>query len=434
MPKLRSRDRRSLIQALRAGVVPRSGLQHIQVGRASELSALVDDINHVADGGSTIRFIIGEYGSGKTFFLNLIRLTALEQGLVTVQADLTPDRRLQSTGGHARALYSEFIKNLATRTKPDGGALTSIVERFISRTVPTGEDGSAAIRAALQPLQDYVSGHDFAAVISTYYAAYTSGDEAVKSAAIRWLRGEYPNKTAAKRDLPVTTIIDDDNWYDYLKLLSQFVRLAGYNGIMVLADELVNLYKLNHKVSRTRNYEQILAILNDSLQGLASHIGFIFGGTPDFLQDPYRGLYSYEALQTRLAENSFATNGLVDLSGPVIRLQNLSPEDVFILLGNIRRVFSESDELIVPDAALKSFMFHCQKTIGDAYFRTPRSTVRAFSDLLAVLKQNPDAVWSDLIENVGIGVESNPDLAPLEQPDGTNSQGNADDELTAFTL
>ena len=403
----------------------------------AELKALIGDINHVADGGSTIRFIIGEYGSGKTFFLNLIRLTALERGLVTVQADLTPDRRLQSTGGHARALYAEFIKNLATRTKSEGGALASVVERFISQTTSTADTQEAAdrkIREALAPLQDLVSGYDFAAAIVAYFNGYQDGNEELKGAALRWLRGEYPNKTEAKRELPVSGIIDDNNWYDYLKVMGCFVRLAGYNGLLVLADELVNLYKLNHKVSRTRNYEQILAILNDSLQGLSSGIGFLFGGTPELLMDPYRGLYSYDALQTRLMENSFAKAGMIDLSGPVIRLQNLAPEDVYVLLSNIRRIFAEADELNVPDEALQSFMHHCQQTIGDTYFRTPRSTVRAFSDLLAILQQNPSVNWQDLISEVQIIPESNPDLESLEGAPEEVDEPGEDDNLAMFKL
>lgn len=455
-PKLRARERRAIVQALRAGVVPRAGLHHIQVGRSRELDALMQDIEQVREGGSAVRFVIGEYGSGKTFFLNLIRLVALEKGLVAVQADLTPDKRLQASGGQARALYAELMRNLSTRTKPDGGALPAMVERFIAQADQQARiqrrDTESVICERLADLEELVSGYDFAGVLAAYWRAYQEGDSATQAAVLRWLRAEYPNRTAAKKDLPVSTIIDDENWYDYLKLMGRFAKLAGYEGLVVLVDEAVNLYKLNHKTARSRNYEQILRIVNDSLQGTSEGILFMVGGTPEFLMDPYRGLYSYEALQTRLAENQFAGNGLIDLSGPVIRLQNLAPEDLYVLLANIRRVFvgSSLDAGRVPDEALEAFMRHCAQTIGDAYFRTPRNTVRAFTDLLAILEQNPEASVDQLLGHVRLEREANPDLAPLPEASPSNgsqadeptsepdpapaSQMDSDDDLASFSL
>ena len=447
-PKIRGRERQSLIQALRAGVVPRAGLHHIQVGRSAELDALLHNIEHVLDGGSAVRFVIGEYGSGKTFFLNLIRLVALEQGLVAVHADLTPDKRLQSGGGHARALYAELMRNLSTRTRPDGGALPAIVERFVAQAAKEAQDQARdpeqVIRDRLASLQEMVAGFDFASVVAQYWRAHEEGDAATKAAALRWLRGEYPNRTSAKNDLNVSTVIDDASWYDYLKLMARFASLAGYGGLLVVVDEMVNLYKLNHKTARSRNYEQVLRIVNDSLQGLSEGVLFLFGGTPEFLMDPYRGLYSYEALQSRLAENQFARNGFVDLSGPVVRLQDLSPEDLYVLLGNIRRVFASGDDerQLVPDAALQAFMRHCAERVGDAYFRTPRNTVRAFTDLLAVLEQNTEARWEGLLGQVVLKEETNPDLEPLEEGTAVGSravdansvaEGQSDD-LTSFKL
>ncbi len=436
-PKIRPRERNALVQALRAGVVPRSGLQHIQVGRSKELDALLRNIDHVSDGGSAVRFVIGEYGSGKTFFLNLIRLVALERGLVTLSADLTPDKRLQAAGGQARALYAELMRNLATRTKPDGGALPSIVERFVSQAASQAQsedrDVEEVIRERLTSLEELVSGYDFASVIAHYWRAHQDGDAGGKADALRWLRAEYPNRSSAKKDLGVSAIIDDQSWYDYLKLMARFVRLAGYGGVVVVLDEVVNLYKMQHKTARSRNYEQVLRIVNDSLQGVSEGVLMLFGGTPEFLMDPYRGLYSYEALQTRLAENTFARDGLVDLSGPVMRLQNLSPEDLYVLLANIRRVFAEGDDSkhLIPDDALQAFMRHCSERIGDAYFRTPRTTVRAFTDLLAVLEQNPDADWHSLLGSVALAPESNPDLEPLAAGDDAEDDA---DGLSSFTM
>lgn len=432
---IKPKDRDAIIQALNAGVVPRLGLRHIQVGRAREVEALVKDIDRIADSGSAIRVVVGEYGAGKTFFLNLVRLIALEKGLVVINADLGPDRRLHATGGQARSLYGELMRNLSTRTKPDGGALPSIVERFVGKAhedaKTTGKAVADVIAERLAPLEEQVSGYDFAAVVAAYWHASEAGDEGKKSAALRWLRGEWATRTDARNALGVVrTIIDDAAFYDYLKLMGQFVRLSGYKGVLVVLDEMVNLYKLQNSQARNANYEQILRIFNDVLQGSASGLGFVMGGTPEFLMDTRRGLYSYQALQSRLAENAFAKGGLVDLSGPVVRLQSLSPEDLFILLANIRNVFAGGDPArhLVPDEAMTAFMQHCSQRIGDAYFRTPRNTVKAFINLLSVLEQNPGTSWSDLLG----GVELVADLAEPDQ--GAAAEGADDDELSSFKL
>jgi hypothetical protein len=430
---IKPRDRDTILQALAAGVVPRIGLQHVQVGRSAEVAALVRDIDRVADNGSAVRFVIGEYGAGKTFFLNLVRLIALERRCVTLHADLAPDRRIHATGGQARGLYAEAVRNMATRTKPDGGALASVVERFVSDSVRSAEEAALPVEQVidqrLAQLQELASGYDFAAVLKAYWRGSEDGDEALKAAALRWLRGEYSTKTEARQALGVRTIIDDADIYDGLKLLSAFVRLAGYAGLVVVFDEMVNLYKLQSAQARNQNFEQILRILNDVLQGSAGGLGFVFGGTPEFLMDSRRGLYSYQALQSRLAENAFARDGLVDLSGPVLRLQNLTPEDLLVLLGNIRNVFAQGDldKYLVPDEALEAFMDHCNRRIGEAYFRTPRNTIKAFVQFLSLLEQNPGRQWQEVL---GV-MEVSPDADGLED---TMVQEEGEEELATLRL
>ena len=435
MAEIRARERDSIIQALRAGVVPKLGLQHIQVGRAREVEELVKDVERISDGGAAIRFIIGEYGSGKTFFINLIRLIALEKGLVVMSGDLAPDRRLHATGGQARALYAELARNLSTRTKPEGGALASVVERFVGKAqqdaetkdIPTGQH----IRNLLEHFQELVGGYDFAEVVRKYWEAHETGDDDLKTAALRWLRGEYSTKTDARNALGVRTFVDDASVYDHLKLMSAFVRAAGYKGLLVSIDEMVNIFKLTSSQARSANYEQILRILNDVLQGGASHLGFVMGGTPEFLLSTRRGLYSYEALQSRLAENSFARDGLVDISGPVVRLASLTPEDLYVLLGKIRGIMQAG----IPDEALTGFMTHCSQRIGEAYFRTPRNTVTAFVNMLAVLEQNPGTDWQDLIGGVDVATDGGDDMSDIvdsvPQADGGPPD---DDDLAQFRL
>ena len=442
-PRIKPRERDVVIQALRAGVVPKLGLQHIQVGRAREIEEMLRDVERVAAAGATIRFVIGEYGSGKTFFLNLVRLIALEKGLVVISADLAPDRRLHATGGQARGLFAELTRNAATRSKPDGGALASVVQRFATACMKeaSADDRSPeeVVREKLAHLEELVGGYDFATVIARYWQAHNEGSDALKNAALRWLRAEYATRTDARQALGVRTIIDDASVYDHLKLLAAFVRAAGYRGLLIVLDEMVNLYKLVNSRARNSNYEQILRILNDVLQGSAQNLGVLMGGTPEFLMDTRRGLYSYQALQSRLAENTFARNGLVDLSGPVVRLQNLTQEDLYVLLGNLRHVFAGGDEAryLVPDAALQAFMAHCSQRIGDAYFRTPRNTVTAFVNLLSVLEQNPGSDWQGLLEDIAIPSDAGEDMSGIDGTDPSGRDGgveSGDDDLATFKL
>lgn len=432
--RIRPRERDAILQSLRAGVTPKTGLQHIQVGRAREVEALLTDIERISDGGAAFRLIIGEFGSGKSFFLQLIRSIALEKGLVTIHADLSPDRRLHATGGQARNLYAELMRNLSTRTKPDGNALPSVVERFITEACKEADSSGDAVETViakrLSHLSELVGGYDFAKVIEAYWTGHDTDNEQLKADAIRWLRGEFSTKTDARMALGVRTIVSDAGIYDHFKLMSLFVRQAGYKGFLVNLDEMVNLYKLASQKARVSNYEQILRMLNDCLQGSAEHIGFLLGGTPEFLLDPRKGLYSYEALQSRLAENSFAKNaGIIDYSATTLHLANLAPEELFILLRNLRHVFASGDteKYLVPDEALTAFLAHCSFRIGDAYFKTPRNTIKAFVNLLTVLEQDSGIQWNQLVAEVKLTEEINTDMPDIETDD-------EDDSLATFSL
>ncbi len=400
---------------------------------------MIRDMDRIREGGAAMRFVIGDYGSGKTFFMNLLRLIAHQKGLVTMFADLAPDRRLHASAGQARGLYAELARNLSTRSKADGGALPSVVERFLTRAQQEADARSistdAVIQERLAHFQELTGGFEFARVIQLYWEGHETADEDLITSAMRWLRGEFATRTDARKALGLRTIVDDTNVYDHLKLMSVFVREAGYAGLLVGLDEMVNLYKLTSPGARTANYEQILRMLNDVLQGSAAHLGFVLGGTPEFLADRRRGLFSYDALQSRLAENSFAREGLVDLSGPIIRLENLTPEDLFVLLGNVRNVMQDS-ETALPDEALHAFMAHCSNRIGEAYFRTPRNTVTAFVNLLSVLEQNPDIAWTDLIDRVEVAPdqEDDPQLGCTNPPSialrGTSTSNDHDSPLS----
>ena len=438
---IKPRERDAILQSLRAGVVPRIGLQHIQVGRKDEVAAILSDLDRIAQDGATVRFVIGRYGSGKSFFLNLARMVALEKKFVVVQADISPDRRLHASGGQARSLYSELMHNMSAGAKRDGGALPGLVERWVSdvefEVKETGGDPQKEIYRRLKPLLENVSGYDFATVINKYVEGSQQGNDVLMDASLRWLRAEYATKTEARQDLGVRSIIGDQDVYDYLKLMASFVRLAGYTGLLVNLDEMgVLAQRLNSKSARDANYEMILRIFNDCLQGSVKGLGVVFAGTDKFMDDRRRGLASYEALATRLANNSFAVDGLRDYSGPVIRLQNLTVEDLYVLLHNIRQVYAAGDvsRYLVPDEALKAFIQHCAQTLGTEFYQTPRDAVKGFVGFLSVLEQNPGTEWRKLLGGINLQPSINPESLPMTEDDTQVPTNGEKNELATFRI
>jgi hypothetical protein len=410
-PPIRPGERDALIRSLRAGTVPRAGQRHVQVGRAAEATAMTADLDRVAGGGSAVRFVVGESGAGKTFFMHLVRSLAMERRLVTVHAGLAPDRRLHATGGQARALYAELTRNTATRASPGGGALPAVVERFVSSAVDearqAGADPGEVIRSRLAHLSELPGGHDFTEVAVAYWRGHDLGDEHLKAAALRWLRAGYADRAEARSALGVRSVIDDSGVHDHLKLMALLARQAGYGGLLVCLDELAGLARLPGAGARESNYGEILRIVDDTLRGTAAHLGFLFCATPDFLTDGRRGLYSHQALRSLLVEHSFATGG------PVLRLEPLTPEDLYVLLAKIRYVHASGDaaRYLVNDDALVAFMHHCQERAGDACFRMPRATIKAFCELLAVLQDDPRADWRQLLP--GVRLPREPEPGPL---------------------
>ena len=427
--KIPKRISTALLSSLAAGVVPRVGLEHIAVGRKDEIGALLQDLENIAEGGASFRFIVGRYGSGKSFLLQLLRNYAMERDFVVSDVDLSPERRLAGTDGQAVATYRELLRNMATKARPDGGALAPVLERWIgdiqARVVkesgirpndPGFNDAvEKGIVETINNMEGMVHGFDFASVLTAYWRGYRESDDEMKGGALRWLRGEYSTKTEAKSELGVRVIVDDDNWYDYVKLLAKFISDVGYKGFLVLIDEGVNLYKITHSVSRESNYEKLLTIFNDTMQGKAGHLGMLLGGTNQFVEDPRRGLYSYEAIRSRLAESRFAKDGLRDNSGPLLRLQTLTSEEIFVLLSRLADVHAVHygyQNHLTP-LNLQEFMQEVTNRLGAGSLLTPREVVRDFIALLNILRQNPNITFSELIHGSDFkptSVSKDPDI------------------------
>lgn len=403
--KIKPKERSAIIESLKIGIVPRTGLQHIQVGRVDEIHEMIKDFDLIAEGGAKTRFIIGDFGSGKTFFLTLSKLIAHEKNMVVFSGDISPDKILSSSRGQARNLFNELVKNMSTKNRPNGNALESIVERWASNILEDNPEPSEKdIHNILRSLEKYVNCFDFAKVLSTYIQAYRDGNDILASLALRWLSAGYSTKTEAREDLGVRTIIDDAHFYDYLKLYAGFVRMAGYNGLLVCIDELATIARLKSQ-TRNKNFEVLLNIINDTAQAdTTEYLGFIFSGTPVFLEDKVKGMFSYGALKQRLADNPFSKKEMRDLTQPVIRLENLSQEELYVLFLNIRDVFAnkDPDRYLIDDNGIKRYLQWLLNRLGSAAYTSPRESVRTFVGLLSQLENFPDSNIDDYLGKVTI--------------------------------
>lgn len=426
-PRVPKRVAAVILNSLKGGVVPRIGLPYITVGREVEIRALLTDLSLIADGGASFRFLVGRYGAGKSFLLQTIRTHAMGEGFVVADADLSPERRLQGGQGQGLATYRELIRNISTKTRPEGGALNLILDRWVASCADVDE---SVVNAQLAPLEELVHGFDFTRMLRRYRTAESEGDEEAMSRATKWIRGEYRTKSEARAELGSSTIISDDDWYDYIKLIARFLVCSGYKGMLVLIDELVNLYKIPNAITRQYNYEKILTMYNDTLQGKAQYLGMIMGGTPTSIEDRRRGVFSYEALRSRLAQGRFAREDLKDMLAPIIRLQPLTYEELLVLIEKLMQIhagyFGWTPTLTEND--LVDFLKIEFGRVGADTHLTPREVIRDFIELLDILCQNPDANVAELLQSVGGDA-----LAPATAT-GDTGTASGDRNFAEFTI
>ena len=404
-----------VINSLKGGVVPRIGLPYITVGREAEIDALLRDVEIIAEGGASFRFIVGRYGSGKSFLLQTIRNYVMDRNFVVADADLSPERRLQGARGQGLATYKELIQNLSTKTRPEGGALTLILDRWLSNVqseaaaesgLGPGDAGFAGlvekkIGEVVNSLNEMVHGFDFAKLLTVYYRANLAGDDESKAKVVKWFRGEYANRTEARAELGVNIVITDDDWYEYIKLFAMFLKKAGYNGLLVLIDELVNIYKIPNSITRQYNYEKLLTMYNDTLQGRARHLGIIMGGTPQCIEDTRRGVFSYEALRSRLEEGRFVLDGMRNVLSPVIRLSPLTCEEMLVLIEKVAEIHAglfEYGRRLSQQELIDFIRIEFGRIGADAKL-TPREVIRDFIELLNIVYQNPEANVAELLNS-----------------------------------
>ncbi len=441
MPQKRRVPKRiaqTVLNSLKGGVVPRIGLPYITVGRKAEIEALLHDVDVIQEGGASFRFIVGRYGSGKSFLLQTIRNYVMDKNFVVVDGDLSPERRLQGSKGQGLATYRELIQNLSTKTRPEGGALTLILDRWINSvqmqvSQETGLNNDdpkfeqavdQKIYGVISSLNELVHGFDFAKLLNMYYHAYMSGDDETKTKVVKWFRGEYSHKTEAKKELGVDIIISDSDWYEYLKLFATFFRQAGYAGLMIMIDELVNIYKIPNAISRQYNYEKILTMYNDTLQGKAKYLGIIMCGTPQAIEDRRRGVYSYEALRSRLATGKFAQAGARDMYAPVIKLEPLTAEEMLVLTEKLADMHAGlyGYERTITDDDLAQFIKIEYARVGADTNITPREIIRDFIELLDIVWQNPQTDIQTLLNSDQFSYAKSEAVSDNQEKDYTEFQ------------
>lgn len=437
--RIPKRIAQTVINSLKGGVVPRIGLPYITVGRKSEIEALLHDVDVINEGGASFRFIVGRYGSGKSFLLQTMRNYVMDRNFVVVDADLSPERRLQGTKGQGLATYRELIQNLSTKTRPEGGALTLILDRWInsiqsqvaqesnlsSESPEFEQEVSKKIYEVISNLSELVHGFEFAKLLNMYYQAYIAADDEKKAKVVKWFRGEYATKTEAKKELGVDIIISDSDWYEYLKLFASFFKQAGYSGLIIMIDELVNIFKIPNSISRQYNYEKILTMYNDALQGKAKYLGVIMGSTPQAIEDQRRGVFSYEALRSRLSSGKFSEAGARDMYAPIIHLDPLTPEEMLVLTEKLAQMHAAlyNYEKTITDQDLAQFIKIEYARIGAQTNITPREIIRDFIELLDIVHQNPQKNIADLLNSEKFNFAKSEAVSDKK-----------DDDYTEFTL
>jgi hypothetical protein len=424
----------SLMNALRGGVVPREGAEYIAVGRNDELEAILRDIEILEDGGSTFRFIVGEFGSGKSFLFSIIRSHVTKKGFVVLDADFSPSRKLTGSKGEGLGLYRELIKNMSTQTSPNGGALSLILDKWINNLNFEARKQNIEgpekhvwildrIYESCSNLRDLVHGFEFAKLLENYYLAYENGDTEKKDNVLKWLRGEYTLKREAKNDLGINIIITDNDWYDYIKLITTFSVQAGYKGVLMLCDEMINLSKISNKIARQNNFEKLLMMYNDTLQGKAHNLGIIMGATPKSLHDERRGVFSYEALRSRLDKGSFASNEMKDLLSPILTIKKLNDSELFVLLERLSELHAALfGKSTINNEDIKQFLTSELSRVGASIKLTPREIIRDFIEVMNLLLQNPDSSVEKILNNKGFSFTK------------TLQEDTIDDEFSTFVI
>ncbi|MBU5427676.1 ATP-binding protein [Tissierella pigra] len=399
----------NIIKALEGGVVPRRGIQHLLVGRNEEVQEIISILESITQGGSDIRFWIGDFGSGKSFMLRTIESIAVQKNFVVSTVDLTPTRRFYSSDGKAKSLYNEIINNIVIQTSQDGNAINTIIEEWINRIITNiSERDNIPINQLLMienkkivenEILNITScfksvglSYELGQAISKYYEGIAEDNKVLKLKALRWIRGDIDTRTESKRELGIERIINDDNWYDAIKNLAELFSDIGYSGFVVNFDEAVNLYKLPMAQTRERNYEKILNIFNECKSNTARGLFINFGATRKTIFDEHRGMSSYGALKGRLGSDGNLNSRLINTNKTALLLKPLTVEEIYTLLDNLNSIYNihYRKNISMTTENIQIYMEEQLNRPGAAEFLTPRAVIKDYLEVLDLIRQNPD--------------------------------------------
>lgn len=403
-----------LLNALQGGVVPRVGLGYISVGREQEINALLRDIEVIENGGSTFRLISGNYGTGKTFLIQTIKEYLLDKGFVTCDCDLSPERCFIGTNGKNKGLatFQKLVSNISIKTCPEGGALQYILDDFISKIVMDEENNTSAasninskesarksFQKFLIPFRTKVHGIEFTNILLRYYDAYQSNDFDEINRCLKWLKGEYRLRSEVKNDFGSSIMITDDDWFDFLDLYVTLFKIIGFKGLFIMFDEVINLFRIINPSYRLKNYEKVLNMYNDTLQGKVKNVGIILAGTPESIYDSTKGLFSYEALKSRLYFANPLQTKINPLS-PIITLSPLTQSDLVVLLERLSVIHSEVTGYN-NEISLEEILSFLQYVYGHSeVVATTRSIIRDFLNLLNTKNDDNSLSFEDVLKNI----------------------------------
>lgn len=382
----------SIINALKNGNVPPEGVGEICVGRERELEEFDKIFSKVKDGAAVTRFLNGEFGSGKSFFLKLLEERALADNFVVAKVTLSRDVPFNKF----EVVYRSIVASLRCKT---GTSLEHIIEKW------TTQLRMMALRETTDPYQQErividninndlkeVRKHatTFAAAIENYYKLSARGDQETAKYAMAWLSGEKNIPYTIKRQFGVKGDIDRENAFKYLEALSSFLMALKYSGLIILIDEAEHIMTLHTKKLRDTAYDYMRFIYDECSLGRFHNTLFIFAGTPEFFEDPKMGVPSYTALNERIED--VLNTEFKDLRKPIIRLDGFKKDNLMELSD---RLISMHEEVYEWEAkpvreSLDGIIARHEANAELTGYISPRNFVKSFISVLDVVQQNPE--------------------------------------------
>ncbi len=378
-----------IINALKNGVVPQYGIEYLCVGRDKQLQEIIRGFNLIKENSGVVKIVSGEYGSGKTFFLQRMKLEALRNNFIVSSIKINQGFRLN----HLQHLYYNIMHNLSILEESERDtSFEDIFDKWITKLQDMPSNmASAEIEKILHALEKYNA--SFSRAITSYIRARINNDKELSATIASWLTGEENIPYHLKAKFDVIGKVDKINALDFLKAFIKLAKIVGYNGIVILVDELELV--MNERIDiRCKAYENIRYIIDECTIGELNHIMFVFTATNDLLSDSEKGIMSYEALYQRLGNPVDKNNSaLSDMRQPILRLPKLSDEDFMKITTNMYEIYKEVYN-IKPSISIESIMnwalYMYKEVEPDMKEINLRKFVMKVIEVFDIIEQHPD--------------------------------------------